>query len=220
MATPDITVAIADDHDVYRDGLALLLSSLPGVTIAGEAANGKSLLQLLKLKKPDVALVDLGMPVVGGIEAIAEVKRLQLPVRCIALTNFDGDGYVVKALEAGALGYIRKNSHKSEILAAVRAVYSGHPYYCPSTSAQLAKLIGRSHFDPYRGLPADLFSDREKQVIRLICEGKTTKEIGETLFLSPRTIDDTRAGILQKMGARTPAAIVVYAIKHNLYFLE
>ena len=132
---------------------------------------------------------------------------------------FDQDNLIVDMLEAGAKGYLLKNAHKTEILEAIHSVYNDEPYYCRSTTTRLARMIGQSRFNPGTGLQTAVFSDKEKEIIRLICEEKTTKEIGSLLFMSSRTVEGYRIKILEKMHVHSVAGIVIYAVKHQLYKL-
>lgn len=215
-----IKVIIADDHDVYRDGLRMLLSKEPGIEVIGEASDGRKLVEQVKQLRPEVALTDLKMPVVDGIKAIKEMHDCRLPVKCIAISTYDTDKLIVEALEAGAVGYIIKNAEKGEIIEAIKTVYEGHPYYCNSTSSRLVRKISKSKFNPYTKGTLDLFSEREKEIIKLICLEKTSEEIGKILFMSARTVQGFRARILAKMNVKTVAGIVIYAIKNGLYSIE
>lgn len=213
-----IRVLIADDHDIFRDGLSLLLLKEPTIELVGDAANGKKLIQMAKELQPDIVLTDLKMPEIDGIEAIKTLKELYpTTIKAIALSSFDSDTMVIDALEAGAMGYIIKNADRGEIVDAIRMVYTGSPYYCKTTSGRLVKLIARSEFNPYKADTIKLFSDKEKEIIRLICEEKTSKEIGELLFMSSRTVEGHRVKILEKMNVKTTAGIAIYAIKNGIY---
>lgn len=212
------SVLIADDHELYRDGLRFLLSDNPDIRVIDEAANGQELLALLKRYGDiHVVLTDLKMPLMDGIEAIRKIAQDFPSVRSVALTTFDSDNLVVEALEAGALGYVMKNARREVIVDAVRTVRNGEPYYCESTSALLAGLIGKSRFNPYKQQRISQFSDRELDIIRLVCKEKTSKEIAETLFMSSRTVEGFRAKIMEKMHVRTAAGIAIYAIKYGIY---
>jgi DNA-binding NarL/FixJ family response regulator len=219
MQNKKITVIIADDHDVYRDGLRMLLNTDKDIEITGEASNGKQLIDLVKEHTPDVILTDLIMPGVDGVQAIKEIFKSGV-TRIIALSTFDTEYLIVEALEAGALGYILKNAQKGEIIEAIKTIYEFNPYYCKSTSSRLVKLISKSKFNPYTKENLDLFSDKEKEIIRLICEEKTSEEMGTILFMSKRTVDGIRAKILSKMNVKTVAGVAIYAIKNSIFFLR
>lgn len=212
-----IRVVIADDHDVYRDGLQLLLGRDPQLSVVGEAENGKQLLALLESTTADVVVTDLRMPELDGVSAIKEINTRYPKLKCIALSTFDSEHLIVEALEAGAMGYIIKNAQKGEIIDAIKTVHADQPYYCFSTSAHLVKMISASSFNPYKSKRFELFSEKEKEIIQLICAEKSSKEIGETLFMSARTVEGIRAKILEKMNVKTPAGVAIYAIKNGHY---
>ena len=215
-----IKVIIADNHDIYRDGLLILLSKSENIQVIGEANNGEALIELCKIKKPDIVLTDLRMPILDGIGAIKHLSNATPKIPCIALSTFDSDQLIVNALEAGASGYIIKNCQKGEIIEAITTVIDGEPYYCNSSSKLLVKLISNSHYNPYSNKPIISYSDKEISIIKLICEEKSSKEIGEILFMSSRTVEGIRSKILEKMKVKTPAGIAIYAIKNNLYQLN
>lgn len=212
-----IRVVIADDHDVYRDGLQLLLGRDPKLSVVGEAENGRNLLALLENTEADVVVTDLRMPEMDGVSAIKEICVRYPKLKCIALSTFDSEHLIVEALEAGAMGYIIKNAQKGEIIDAIKTVHDDQPYYCFSTSAHLVKMISVSSFNPYKSKRFDLFSEKEKEIIQLICAEKSSKEIGEALFMSARTVEGLRARILEKMKVKTPAGVAIYAIKNGHY---
>jgi DNA-binding NarL/FixJ family response regulator len=213
-----IRIIIADDHEIFRDGLKLMLSKDPGISILAEAANGRELLTLVDEHKPDVVLTDIVMPVMDGIEAVKNLRESNPQTSIIALSMFDNESLIVDMLEAGAIGYLLKNADKDEILEAIRSVNMQRPYYCKSTSIKLARLISKSRF---KGLDTKAeFNDKEKEIIYFICQEFTNKEIGTKLFISKRTVDGYRSKIMDKMQVKSTAGIVVYAIKHNLYKLD
>ncbi len=211
-----ITVLIADDHAIYLKGLKSYLANFAEIEVIGEASDGNELVEMASLKKPDVILTDLIMKNMGGVEAIKEITATKPHPVCIAISTFDSECLIVDALEAGALGYIIKNAESGEIVEAIKTVNSGYPYYCNSTSSQLRKLIGQSKFNPYDAEHQQIFSNHEKEIIRLVCEEKTNEEIGKELFMSKRTIEKHRAKILKKMNVRNTAGIAVYATKNFL----
>lgn len=219
MNIEKIKVIIADDHDLYRDGLRMLLGADDEIVVVAEASTGRELIELVIQHNPDVVLTDLVMPDIDGIKAIKEIKNAGF-TRNIALSTFDSEHLIVEALEAGAIGYILKNAQKGEIIEAIKTIYSYYPYYCKSTSSRLVKMISKSKFNPYTKQNHDLFSDKEKEIIHFICEEKTSEEIGKILFMSKRTVEGLRARILSKMNVKTVAGIAIYAIKNSLYYVN
>jgi DNA-binding NarL/FixJ family response regulator len=212
----EISLVIADDHEIFRDGLALMLSKQKHITLKGQAEDGKELIELVKLHQPDIVLLDIKMPRMDGIEATKLLSTGYPAVRIIALSMYDEENLIIEMLEAGAKGYLLKNADKQEILDAIEQVYDDHVFYCRHTSAKLASLIVNSKFNPYRKKEVVLFTEREKEIIRLICLQYTAQEIGEKLFISKRTVEGYRTKILEKMGVKNTAGVVVYALKHDM----
>jgi DNA-binding NarL/FixJ family response regulator len=211
-----IKLIIADDHEVYRDGLKTLLARSKEIEVIGEASNGKELVILCKSMNPDIVLTDIMMPVMDGIEATTYLASSMPSVRVIALSMFNQDNLVLDMLKAGATGYLIKNANKDEILEAIQSVYRNIPYYCKSTSIKLARLIGGSQFGA-KSKERISFTDKELSIIKLICQEKTSKEIGDQLFLSSRTVEEYRQRIRDKMEVKSTTGIVIYAIKNDLY---
>lgn len=209
-----IRVIIADDHDIYRDGLKLLLNS-DEIEVVAEASNGIQLLDEARKYKPDVVLTDLMMPVSTGIEAIKELKKENFE-RIIALSFFDSDTLIVEALESGAMGYLHKNVQKEEIVEAIKDVYNFRSYYSKATDMRLARSIIKSRYNPYLNKSVPFFTLQEIEIIRLICQEKSSPEIGKILNMGTRTVEGHRAKIVQKMNVRTPVGIAIYAIKNKL----
>jgi DNA-binding NarL/FixJ family response regulator len=213
----NLKVLLVDDHEIYLDGLQAMLQKQANIEVVGLASNGNECIRQAESLHPDIILTDIMMPVMDGIAATKYLTQHQPGVCIIALSMFDQDNLIVDMLEAGARGYLLKNAHKSEILEAIRSVYQNIPYYCRSTTTRLARLIGQSRFNPHRNTEALTFSDKEKEIIRMICEEKTTKEIAESLYMGSRTVEGYRIKILEKMQVRSVAGIVIYAIKHKLF---
>ena len=216
MYTP-IKIVIADDHEIFRDGFKVMLRKQEDVQIIAEAENGRELLQVVEQHQPDVVITDIKMPLVDGIEATRAIKSRWPHIEVVALSMFDEENLVVEMLEAGAKGYLLKNTHKAEVVQAVKAVYRHETYYCNHTSNKLAQMIAKSHFNPYKGADKPSFSEKEKEIIRLICQELSNKEIAAQLGLSTRTIEGYREKILEKIEARNIAGLVIYAIKNNIY---
>ena len=213
---PPIRLVIADDHEIFRDGLALMLSRQETITLIGQAGDGRELIQLVTDHKPDIVITDIKMPKLDGIAASKHLLQQYPGLKIIALSMFEEENLIVEMLEVGAKGYLLKNADKKEILEAIFTVNEGNIFYCKHTSARLASLIVRSKFEPKKQDPSLLFTDRERQVVRLICQQFTAQEIGEQLFLSRRTVEGYRTKILEKMEAKNTAGVVVFALKHGL----
>lgn len=212
----DIRLVIADDHEIFRDGLALMLSRQPNIQLVGQAGDGRELLALLEGTDVDVVMTDLRMPLMDGITATRSLVKLYPHVRIIALSMFDEEELIVEMLEAGAKGYLLKNADKQEIVEAIMSVYDDKIFYCRQTSSKLAAMIVKSRFNPCRDAQPITFTDREKEIIRLICLQFTAQQIGEKIFLSKRTVEGHRTRILEKMNVKNTAGVVVFALKNNL----
>lgn len=215
-----IKVIIADDHDIYLDGLKHYFEHSPTYELVGEARNGEELLRKTKLLQPNLVITDLKMPLVDGPTAIREIIKFNPAIRCIVLTSYENELSIIDALEAGARGYLTKNMPKEELFDALDLIRRGYPYYCRTTSTKMVRMIGRSQFNPYRDQPAIHFTDNEKKLIRLVCEEYDNKAIAEKLSMSVRTVEKTRSRIFKKIGAKTTAGIAIYAIKNALYFVD
>jgi len=211
-----ISVVIADDHEIFRDGLSLMLSKQDTVSLVGQAGDGQELIQLVTATRPDLVLTDVKMPRMDGIAATRLLLQQDPGLKIVALSMFEEEDLIVEMLEAGAKGYLLKNADKREIMDAILTVYEGNIFYCKHTTARLASMIVKSKFDPLKDKNHFLFTDREKEIISLICRQFTAQEIGERLFLSKRTVEGYRTRILEKMNVKNVAGVVVYALKNNL----
>lgn len=212
-----ISVVIADDHEIFRDGLKLMLQKAENVNLVGEAGDGKELLALIESVRPAVVITDIKMPVMDGVEATKLIKERYPDTGVIALSMFDDEQLILEMLEAGAHGYLLKNSDKFEITDAIQTVYDGKQYYCKFTSGKLAKLIALSRNNAQKKKKEAEFTDKEKDIIRLICKEYTNKQIGEELFMSTRTVEGYRMKILEKMDAKNTVGIVIEAIRLGIY---
>lgn len=211
-----INVVIADDHELFRDGLKLMLSSFNNIHISGEAENGIELIQTIANTQPDIVITDINMPKLDGILATKQLSNQYPTLGIIALSMYDDDDLIIDMLEAGAKGYLLKNAHKNEVIAAIEMVNKGKPYHCKNTSKKLLQLIKCSKYNPYQGKPKSIFDEKETQIINLICKEFTTKEIAEKIFLSPRTIEGIRQKIMEKMDVTNTVGLAIYAMKNKL----
>jgi DNA-binding NarL/FixJ family response regulator len=163
-----------------------------------------------------VVVTDIKMPVMDGIEATKKISEQFPDIGIIGLSMFDEDDLIIDMLEAGAKGYLLKNSNKEQIAEAIKTVYQGDPYYCKTTSHKLTGMIAKSRFNPYKKEQKAEFSEREKEIIAMICREMTNKEIAEKLFLSVRTVEGHRLNLLEKMGVKNSVGMVVYALKNGI----
>jgi DNA-binding NarL/FixJ family response regulator len=212
----NISLVIADDHEIFRDGLALMLSKQGDLSLMGQAEDGNELIELVEKLQPDVVITDIKMPRLDGIAATRLLLQKKPDLKIIALSMFDEDNLIVEMLEAGAKGYLLKNADKKEILDAIVTVYEDNIFYCRHTSARLATMIVKSKFDLHKKKPDLVFSDREKEIIKLICRQFTAQQIGDHLYLSKRTVEGYRTKIMEKMDVKNTAGVVIFALKNNL----
>jgi DNA-binding NarL/FixJ family response regulator len=212
-----IRIVIADDHEIFRDGFKVLFKNQKELELVGEAGNGKELLEIVEKENPDIVITDIKMPEMDGIEACKVIKKKYSSTKVIALSMFNEDNLIIDILEAGAKGYLLKNTSKDELLSAAKSVHEGGVYYCKDTTAKLMRLIVESKFNPYREQPAKKFTSRELDIIKLICKQYTSREIAEALNLSVRTVEGHREKIQEKMDVKNSVGIVIYSIKNGLY---
>lgn len=212
----DITIVAADDHEIYRDGLQLLSSTLKGIRLIGMAQNGQELITLVKELQPDVVLTDIKMPVMDGTEATQYIVANFPDTGVIALTMFEEEQQIIDMLEAGAMGYLVKNASREEVQEAIIRVYNKQNYYCSQTTTKITRLIAKSRFNPFKKAVKVTFNEKEIEVIKLICDGLTNKEIAQKIKLSFRTVEGYRTRIQEKMDVHNTASIIIYAIKNQL----
>lgn len=217
MTTGVIKVVMADDHEIFRDGFRLILSKQPDIELLAEAKNGLELVEMVRKHQPSIVITDIKMPKMDGIEAARKISAEWPNIGIIGLSMFDEEDLIVEMLEAGAKGYLVKNADKEEVVEAIRTVYDQQPYYCRQTNTRLAQMIAKSRYNPFLAKKKAEFTDKEKEIIQLICQENTNKEIGEKLFLSIRTVEGYRLKILEKMEVKNSVGLVVYAIQHELF---
>ena len=211
-----IRVLIADDHAVLRDGLKALLGMYDDVEVVGQAADGIEAVEQTIELKPDVVLMDIAMPRLGGLEAALEIRQRKLPTRVLVLTQYDNKEYVFQMLKAGAAGYVLKKAAGTELISAIRSVAAGDSFLYPSAArAVLDRYLGEAtEAEEERRL--DQITDREKEVLKLLAEGRSNREIGELLCLSEKTIMSHRASLMNKLDIHNRTALVKFAIMAGL----
>ena len=212
-----ISVVVADDHEIFRQGFKTMIDRYDELEVVGEAENGKELVQLVASLQPDLAFVDIKMPLMDGIDATREIASLSTGTRVIALSMFSDDVYVIDMLQAGASGYVLKNAQYDELVKASRIVMSGGYYFCNDASEKIQSFLKIHALNSLTKVQDPVLTEREIQIIQLICEQLTTKEIAANLGLSQRTVDTYRDVIQKKTNSKNMAGVVLYAVKYGLY---
>jgi two-component system, NarL family, response regulator NreC len=214
--TEPIRVLVVDDHTLFRQGIVALLDSQPDIVVVGQASEAQGAMAATLRLLPDVLLMDVTMPGINGLDAAGEIKSRCPGVQVLILTIHDREDYLYRALRAGASGYVLKGADIHDLLAAVRTAYRGEIYLYPSVAKKLVgeylRQARNGAVDPTR----DRLSEREREILRLIAEGKTTAEIAAALVLSPHTVQSHRDHIMAKLDLHTKAALIKYAIAKGL----
>jgi DNA-binding NarL/FixJ family response regulator len=203
-------VLIADDHGIVRSGLRLLLERQPDIEVVGEAADGAEARDLAVRERPDLAILDVKMPKLTGLQATREIKKQAPDVAVLILSMHDDERYLFEALKAGASGYVLKAQADTDLLAAVRAVERGEPFLTPEAQRSLIKDVLE------RGSTGEELTPREEEIVKLVAEAHTTKEIAGLLHLSEKTVENHRANAMRKLGMRDRVELVRYAIRRGL----
>jgi DNA-binding NarL/FixJ family response regulator len=206
------SIIIADDHQLFRNGLKILLNAFPDIEIIGEASNGEEFLKLLDNTRADVALMDISMPGMDGIEATRRGLRIQPDMNVIALSMYGEEEYYYKMVEAGAKGFLLKDSDIAEVKEAISAVIKGGNFF---SQELLCHVIRKFKHRELETRNASL-SRREKEILIKICEGLSNQEISQALFISKRTVDKHRANLLGKTNSKNTASLILYAIRNKL----
>ena len=207
-----IRVFIADDHAIVREGLKQILAEQRDIVVAGEAENGLDAIRLFRKSRCHVMLLDISMPDRNGIEVLKQIKQERPDLAVLMLSMHREDQYAIRALKAGAAGYLTKQSAPRELVTAIRQVAGGQKYVSATLAQALASQVGTDHDAP----PHDALSDREFQTLTMIASGKTVSEIARELSLSVKTVSEYRARLLAKMNLKTSADLTHYAIRNQL----
>lgn len=209
-----ISVLIADDHRLVRDGLKTILDTSEDIRVVGEASNGLEVLRKVAELKPDVVLLDISMPKLSGMEAARRIRKEHPSVKIMILTMHDEEEYSLKMVRMGVSGYLVKDSTALEVMEAIRCVYSGKAFFSPQISKALAESYREAvseKEDPYERL-----NDREREILQLIAEGHSNKKIADILCISPKTVDNHRTNLMRKLDIHSAAALVRWATKRGI----
>jgi len=207
---------LADDHKLMRSGLRVLLEQQPDLTVMGEASDGREAVALVASQRPDVLVMDIGMPSLNGIEAAAQITQSNPEAAIVMLSMHSDESYVLRALKAGAKGYLLKDSAEADLIRAVRAVAEGKSFFSPAVSKVLLddyvrKLKRSGTEDPY-----DLLTPREREVLQLVAEGKSNKEVAQLLNLSVYTVETHRSNIMEKLNLHGVPELILYAVRKGI----
>jgi two-component system, NarL family, response regulator NreC len=210
-----LRVLLADDHSIVRRGLRSLLES-EGLQVVAEASDGLEAVRLCEEYRPDIVILDIGMPKLNGIEVAARTQKLERPPGVIILSVHGDESYIMRALAAGARAYLLKSATDEDLIPAVRAVGAGKPFFSPAVTAVLVEEHVRQL--QHRGLTDSyhLLTDREKEVLQLLAEGRSNKEVATLLDLGLSTVETHRANLMQKLNLHNTAEIVLYAVRKGL----
>ncbi|MEV4458465.1 response regulator transcription factor [Microbispora sp. NPDC049633] len=215
MGSPKTRILLADDHALVRRGLRLILDAEPDLEVVAEAADGAEAVEAVRSEEIDLAFLDIAMPRMTGIQAAREISRLAPQVRILILSMYDNEQYFFEALKAGASGYVLKSVADQDLLDACRAAMRGEPFLYPgAVTALIRDYLQRARQG--ERMPDSILTPREEEIVKLIAEGNSAKDIAETLFISVKTVDRHRANILQKLGMRDRLELTRYAIRAGL----
>ena len=211
-----IKILVVDDHAILRDGVRALLSLNDDFDIVGEAAEGKESIKKAKELVPDVILMDIAMPGMDGLEATRRIRKENPKIKILALTQYDNKEYILSVIKAGAAGYVPKRALGSELVSAIRAVHKGDSFLYPSAAAALIQdYLQQAEEEPY-----DRLTDREREILKLIADGHTSREIADILFISLKTVLGHRMKIMKKLDIHNRTELIRYAMRKGLVSMD
>jgi DNA-binding NarL/FixJ family response regulator len=213
---PPIRILIADDHVIIRSGLRLLLEQQPDFKVVAEANDGREALQMVSKFHPEVAILDIGMPQLNGIEATRQIVAQEPATQVVILSMHADEGYVLRALKAGAKAYIVKNSAEADLIRAVRSVAEGKSFFSPAISKMLLEDYVRQVREKEVEDSYDLLTPREREVLQLVAEGRSNKDVANLLNLSLHTVETHRGNILEKLGLHGIPELILYAVRKGI----
>jgi len=205
-------VILADDHVMFRQGIKRIVEEIDDIEVIGEVSDGLELLDFMKKSKPDMVILDISMPNLRGIEATSEINTIYPDVKVLILTMHNNKEYLYQALSAGAAGYLLKQDADTDLISAIETIRQGKKLISPALSSDLANDLVKTNTKGLIRPPFDFLTTREREVLKLIAEGKTNKKIADLLFISVRTVEHHRSNIMNKLGFKKVAELVKYAI--------
>jgi two-component system response regulator NreC len=215
-----LTILIADDHTLFRQGVKSLLEKYADMKVVGEAANGKLAVEQVKKLKPDLVLLDICMPGLSGLDIIPRIHKISPRTKVLILSMHENEEYLYRGLMAGACGYVLKKVAASDLMSSIRAARAGEVYLSPSMSTRVVKQYLLCEAQDENGLTEHLLTNREREILRLLCLGKDNKEIARLLDISYRTAETHRAKIMKKLNLRTLPHLVGFAIRSSIITTE
>lgn len=216
-----LRIFIADDHEIVRHGLVSLINSQPGWEVCGQAENGRVAVEKVRELKPDVAILDIGMPILNGLEATRQILRANPQVNVLILTITDADRTVRAALDAGARAFVLKSDASRDLIAAIKSLQGDSTYFTSRVAEMvLSGYLGNAHVTRKKGLTLPALTSREREVIQLLAEGKSTKEAASLLNLSTKTAETHRSNIMRKLNLHSVTELVLFAIRNGIIQIE
>jgi DNA-binding NarL/FixJ family response regulator len=215
-----IRILLADDHQILREGLKYILDTQPDMIVAGEASDGRQAVREAKRINPDVLIMDIAMPELNGIEAARQILAVSPSIKIIILSMHYSTEHIYQALQAGAKGFVIKDAAGKELMRAVRTVYGGHRYLSEKVDEILIEDYLMQRHEVQLKSPLENLSSREREILQLVAEGKTSAAIAEILFISQKTVETYRSRLMQKLGLKDTTALVKFAITHGLTGLD
>ena len=215
-----VRILVVDDHTIVRQGLKALLEAQPDFQVVGEADNGREAVKKAQELSPEVVIMDIAMPILNGLEATRQIKRVLPETKVIALTMYNDEEYVFQILKSGASGYLIKETAVNELITAIRSIRMGNPFFSPAISRKIMESYLREDAEKKPKGESDKLTNREKEVLQLIAEGYTNNEIGNLMNISVKTVETHRAHIMSKLDIHDVAGLIKYAIKKGLVVID
>ncbi len=216
----NITVFLADDHSIVLEGLRLLLETQPDIKVVGTASDGREAVSQVAKLRPDVVIMDIVMPGLNGIEAAIKIREMDVSTKIIMLSMYASSEYIYRSFNAGAYGYVLKESAGNEVIKAVRAVKNEHRYLSEKISDIIIDDFMKQYETIPKKSPLERLSQREREILQLITEGRTSADIAAVIYLSPKTVDTYRSRIMKKLGVSDHTGLIKFAIQHGITTAE